>query len=82
MFEFGEQDETPYIVMELVEGSTLRAVLDEGAPLPPERAFSIVQSVLDALATSGIVSPGSSTALGLPPVPWDSETYRWPTRLR
>ena len=42
----------PYIVMELVEGSTLRAVLDEGAPLPPEQAFSIVQSVLDALATS------------------------------
>ena len=42
----------PYIVMELVEGSTLRAVLDEGAPLPPERAFSIIQSVLDALATS------------------------------
>ena len=42
----------PYIVMELVEGSTLRAVLDEGAPLPPERAFSIMQSVLDALATS------------------------------
>ena len=42
----------PYIVMELVEGSTLRAVLDEGAPVPPERAFGIIQSVLDALATS------------------------------
>ena len=42
----------PYIVMELVEGATLRAVLDQDAPLPPERAFSIVQSVLDALATS------------------------------
>ena len=42
----------PYIVMELVEGSTLRAVLNEGAPLPPERAFSIVKSLLDALAQS------------------------------
>ncbi len=41
----------PYIVMELVEGATLRALLDAG-PLPTERALRIVRSVLDALAHS------------------------------
>ncbi|SDT34096.1 serine/threonine protein kinase [Friedmanniella luteola] len=41
----------PYIVMELVEGSTLRTILDAG-PLPPERALRITRSVLDALAHS------------------------------
>ena len=48
----------PYIVMELVEGSTLRQVLNDGVPLSPERALGIVRSVLEALAhahASGIV---------------------------
>jgi hypothetical protein len=42
----------PFIVMELVEGSTLREVLDDGGPLPPARALLITQGVLDALAHS------------------------------
>ncbi|GAA1434532.1 Stk1 family PASTA domain-containing Ser/Thr kinase [Microlunatus lacustris] len=41
----------PYIVMELVEGSTLRTLLEAG-PLPAERALPVVRSVLDALAHS------------------------------
>ncbi|WP_344017914.1 protein kinase domain-containing protein, partial [Microlunatus capsulatus] len=41
----------PYIVMELVEGSTLRDVLAAG-PLAPDRALTVVRSVLDALAHS------------------------------
>jgi serine/threonine-protein kinase len=41
----------PYIVMELVEGSTLRVLLDHG-PLPTDRALRIIGSVLDALAHS------------------------------
>ncbi len=48
----------PYIVMELVEGSTLRKLLNDGVPLSPERALAIVQSVLEALAhahAAGIV---------------------------
>ncbi len=42
----------PYIVMEYVEGSTLRELLSSGSKLVPERALEIVDSVLDALAYS------------------------------
>ncbi|CAA9317866.1 MAG: Serine/threonine-protein kinase PknB [uncultured Friedmanniella sp.] len=41
----------PFIVMELVEGSTLRELLNDG-PLPTDRALRITASVLDALAHS------------------------------
>ncbi|HEX4814375.1 MAG TPA: protein kinase, partial [Nonomuraea sp.] len=37
------------IVMELVRGSTLRAVLDARGALPPRRAVSIARQVADAL---------------------------------
>ncbi|MEJ7706469.1 MAG: Stk1 family PASTA domain-containing Ser/Thr kinase [Nocardioidaceae bacterium] len=39
----------PYIVMEYVEGRTLRDVLREGRKILPERALEITGSVLDAL---------------------------------
>ena len=42
----------PYIVMELVEGQTLRDVLREGRKLLPERALELTQGVLDALSYS------------------------------
>ena len=42
----------PYIVMEYVEGSTLRELLTSGRKLVPERALEIVDGVLDALAYS------------------------------
>ncbi len=42
----------PYIVMELVEGSTLRDVMREGRKIMPERALEIMQGVLDALSYS------------------------------
>ncbi len=42
----------PYIVMELVEGSTLRDVLREGRKILPERAMELTQGVLDALSYS------------------------------
>ncbi len=42
----------PYIVMEYVEGSTLRDLLGSGRKLLPERAFEIVDGVLAALAYS------------------------------
>ncbi len=42
----------PYIVMEYVEGSTLRELLASGSRLVPERALEIVDSVLTALAYS------------------------------
>jgi beta-lactam-binding protein with PASTA domain/predicted Ser/Thr protein kinase len=42
----------PYIVMEYVEGSTLRELLASGRRLMPERALEIVDGVLAALAYS------------------------------
>jgi serine/threonine protein kinase len=39
----------PYIVMEYVEGRTLRDILREGRKILPERALEITASVLDAL---------------------------------
>jgi beta-lactam-binding protein with PASTA domain/tRNA A-37 threonylcarbamoyl transferase component Bud32 len=42
----------PYIVMELVEGSTLRDVLKDGRKILPERALELTQGVLDALSYS------------------------------
>jgi beta-lactam-binding protein with PASTA domain/tRNA A-37 threonylcarbamoyl transferase component Bud32 len=42
----------PYIVMELVEGPTLRDVLRDGRKILPERALELAQGVLDALGYS------------------------------
>ena len=42
----------PYIVMEYVEGQTLRDVLNREAPLPPARALEIMEPVLAALAAA------------------------------
>jgi beta-lactam-binding protein with PASTA domain/tRNA A-37 threonylcarbamoyl transferase component Bud32 len=42
----------PYIVMELVEGATLRDVLREGRKILPERAMELTQGILDALSYS------------------------------
>ncbi len=42
----------PYIVMELVEGRTLRDILRQGRPIQPRRAMEFTQGVLDALAYS------------------------------
>ncbi|HEY5821568.1 MAG TPA: Stk1 family PASTA domain-containing Ser/Thr kinase [Propionibacteriaceae bacterium] len=42
----------PYIVMELVEGTTLRDVLNEHRSLPPDRALELTRGVLQALAHS------------------------------
>ena len=42
----------PYIVMELVEGPTLRDILRDGRKILPERALELTQGVLDALGYS------------------------------
>ncbi len=42
----------PYIVMELVEGQTLRDILRSGVSIQPEKAFEYAMGVLDALAYS------------------------------
>ncbi len=56
VYDTGEEQSTdgsglmlPYIVMEYVEGRTLRDILREGRRILPERALEITGSVLDAL---------------------------------
>ncbi|MDQ1629345.1 MAG: eukaryotic-like serine/threonine-protein kinase [Actinomycetota bacterium] len=56
IYDTGEDEHAgnpvPYIVMEYVEGSTLRDLLASGRRLVPERALEIVDGVLAALAYS------------------------------
>jgi serine/threonine protein kinase len=47
--DFGVYQGAPYLVMELVEGRSLRDALDEGR-MPPTRVLSIIRQILRALA--------------------------------
>lgn len=58
IFDQGHDHGRPYIVMEFVEGSTLRTVITQEAPLSPLRALQLIEPVAAALATaheSGLV---------------------------
>ena len=50
VFDQGHDEGRPYIVMEYVDGHTLRDVLNADAPLVPLRALEIIEPVLSALA--------------------------------
>jgi TolB-like protein/Tfp pilus assembly protein PilF len=49
VFDIGEDDGTHYIVMELVEGKTLRELLGDG-PLPARRLLPLATQIADGLA--------------------------------
>lgn len=43
------QDEVPYLIMELIEGQTLRAEIGKNNGLPPRQFFDIFDQICDAL---------------------------------
>lgn len=49
VYDFGRQGSWFYLVMELVEGRTLRALMDQDAPVSLERACALMTQVLSAL---------------------------------
>ena len=58
IFDQGHDHGRPYIVMEFVEGSTLRSVITREAPISPLRAVQLIEPVAAALAAaheSGLV---------------------------
>lgn len=52
IFDQGISRGQPYIVMEFVDGETLRRVISREAPLRPERALTLLEDVAAALATA------------------------------
>ncbi len=52
VFDQGTEDGRPYIVMEFVEGRTLRSVISREAPLPPLRALEYIEPAVRALAAA------------------------------
>lgn len=52
IFDQGSSHGQPYIVMEFIDGETLRRVIGREAPLPPERALELFEQVAAALAAA------------------------------
>jgi hypothetical protein len=52
VFDCGIDGGTAFIVMELVEGRTLRQVLDEAGPLSPGQAVAVASAVCEGLAVA------------------------------
>ncbi|MGH2677744.1 MAG: Stk1 family PASTA domain-containing Ser/Thr kinase [Actinomycetota bacterium] len=52
VYDTGDQGDVHYIVMEYVEGRTLRDVIRQEGPILPERASEIAQTVARALAAA------------------------------
>ena len=50
IYDVGQENETHYIVMEYVDGKTLKQVIDERAPLPVGEAVQIAHQIADALS--------------------------------
>jgi eukaryotic-like serine/threonine-protein kinase len=52
VFDQGDDDGVVYLVMEYVEGQTLRQLLDDEAPLPPQRAVALLEQILIAVSAA------------------------------
>ena len=53
IYEFGVQDDLRYLVMEYVEGKTLKQILKDGGPLPTQKLVDIAMQMADALSLAG-----------------------------
>src|SRR5687767_10252841 len=49
VLDFGQWQGAPYLVMDYVDGVTLRSIMDKG-PLPPNHAMAIARQILSGLA--------------------------------
>jgi serine/threonine-protein kinase len=49
IYDYGRDDDLLYIVMEFLEGRTLRAMMREVGPVPPGRALHIVRQICKSL---------------------------------
>lgn len=52
IYDQGGEAGHPFLVMELVEGGTLRELLRERGPMPPHAVAAVLQPVLDGLAVA------------------------------
>ncbi len=52
LYEAGQHGDSPFLVFEHVEGSSLREILAREAPLPVHRAVSIMAKILDGVASA------------------------------
>src|SRR6266550_589050 len=52
VYDAGEDDERPYLVMELVEGTTLERELERAGRLEPRRAVAIAKDIASGLASA------------------------------
>ncbi len=46
----GQFNRTPYLVTELIDGQSLRKLIDKEAPLPPEKAIDLIRKVAEGVA--------------------------------
>jgi len=52
VYDYGEQDGAPYVVMELIDGQSMSAALDHDGPLPWPEAVKACAEVASALAVA------------------------------
>jgi eukaryotic-like serine/threonine-protein kinase len=62
VFDYGENAGYPYIVLELVAGSTLRQVLNDRGRLPATEAADVGAQIADALASPEQATGGAAAA--------------------
>jgi serine/threonine protein kinase, bacterial len=52
VYDQGSDDRHPFLVMELIEGGTLRELLSERGPMPPHAVAAVLRPVLGGLAAA------------------------------